>query len=133
MGDIDMTQTNRNMFIQLRNDTEIRSKTDYFGKSALHFELMMFAYTFAVIFLLPSLLFEVRFPSFVYQTVLILSILFGVLVFIYITYLLILQIMLNKKIIFVYGVLFGLFSLIFFIFMSILGIDTHFDLNWIQI
>lgn len=92
-----MTQTNKDMYLQLRNDAEIRKNSNDFGKSALHFELMMFAYTFGVIFLLPSLLFEVGFSSFVYQTVFVLSILFGIVTFVYIAYLLILQIMLNKK------------------------------------
>lgn len=127
-----MTQGTKRLFKDLKADSNLRYSSIEFGKSALHFELMMFAYTFAVIYLLPSLLFEVGFPSFVMQIVLVLAITFGIITFIYIAYLIALQIMLNKNIIFIYGFLFGLFSLIFFVFMSILGIDTRFELNWIQ-
>lgn len=128
-----MLQTNKNLFNHLKSNDQQRLQSTHFGKGALQFELMMLAYTFVVIYLLPSLLSEVKFPSFVIQTVLILSIIFGMVVLIYIVYLMILQVRLNRKPMILYVFLLFIFTLMCYLVTSILGIDYYFAMNWINI
>lgn len=128
-----MLQTNKNLFNQLKSNTEDRLKSTHFGRIALHFEFMMLVFIFIVIYLLPSLLFEVKFPSFVIQTALILSIVVGMIALFYIFYLMILQLRLNRKPMILYVSLLYIFTWVCYLVISILGIDYYFAMNWINI
>lgn len=133
IGGKDMLEHEKKIFQAINNNPNERVSSSHFGQSAKRFALYTMAYTICVIYLLPSILTELKFPSIMVQVILILAILFGCVVYAYMSYMLYLQGKLNRKKIFWQSLILIIGSFILFALFSVLGIDYYFNMNWIQI
>jgi hypothetical protein len=129
----DMLEHEKRIFQVINNDPKERASSSHFGLSAKRFALYTMAYTICVIYLLPSILIEVRFPLIMVQVILITAIIFGCVVHAYMSYMLYLQGKLNQKKIFWQSLILIIGSFILYALFSVLGIDYYFNMNWIQI
>jgi uncharacterized membrane protein len=128
-----MLEHDKKIFQRIKNNPKESVSSSHFGQSAKRFALYTMAYTICVIYLLPSILADVSFPSIMVQVILILAIIFGCIVHVYMSYMLYLQGKLNRKKIFWQSLFLIIGSMILFTLFSVLGIDYYFDMNWIQI
>jgi uncharacterized membrane protein len=128
-----MLEHDKKIFQAIKNNPKESVSSSHFGQSAKRFALYTMAYTICVIYLLPSILTEIRFPSIIVQVILILAIIFGCIVHAYMTYMLYLQGKLNRKKIYWQSLMLIIGSMILFALFSVLGIDYYFNMNWIQI